>query len=85
MEIKSNIVCSRESTLAFVVNTFDVNRNTTALPNRTRGEWGVIEGTPENILIPSPIPSLAPSFFSPRQFFARAPLSDLRYGVCRVN
>lgn len=63
MEIKSNIVCSRESPLTFVVNTFDVNRNTTALRNRTRGEWGVSEGTPVNILIPSPFPSLVPSFF----------------------
>ena len=44
-------------------NTFNVNRNTTALRNRTRAEWGVIEGTPENILIPSPFPSLVPSFF----------------------
>ena len=85
MEIKSNIFCSRESALAFVVNTFDVNRNTTALRNRTRGEWGVREGTPVNILIPSPFPSLVPSFFFPRQFFARALLSDLRYGVCRVK
>ena len=37
MEIKSNIVCSRESALAIVVNTFNVNRNTTAL-EIVRGE-----------------------------------------------
>ena len=85
MEIKSNIFCSRESVLAFVVNTFNVNRNTTALRNRTRGEWGVSEGIPVNILIPSPFPSLVPSFFFPRQFFVRALLSDLRYGVRRVK
>lgn len=29
MEIKSNIVCSRESALTFVVNVFNENRNTT--------------------------------------------------------
>ena len=33
MEIKSNIVCSRESALTFVVNTFNVNRNTTTEKN----------------------------------------------------
>ena len=63
MEIKSNIVCSRESALAIVVNTFNVNRNTTALRNRTRGEWGVSEGTPVNILTYVSFSLSSPLFF----------------------
>ena len=63
MEIKSNIVCSRESALAIVVNTFNVNRNTTALRNRTRGEWGVSEGTPVNILTHLSFSVSSPLFF----------------------